>query len=164
MMLFNSLAQEDVTPFHHHAAWLDFLRDRIWSKIQFEKDMIPSITALKKHWKRSCWIQSVWNQATHNMMLYPPLEGNGWKFTDNNEFVIDWDSEENVTQVWTRVMLIKKGCGCKTGCTSGRCKCRKAGTHCGPGCKCTGCCNLPSPDTAVSHMDVEGENNDDQPT
>ena len=39
--------------------------------------------------------------------------------------------------------LIRRGCGCKSGCSSVRCKCKKSGTHCGPGCKCTGCTNLP---------------------
>ena len=28
-----------------------------------------------------------------------------------------WDSQENMMQIRTRVMLIKRGCGCKTGCT-----------------------------------------------
>ena len=28
------------------------------------------------------------------------------------------------------------GCGCKTNCGSGRCKCYKSGQHCGPGCMC----------------------------
>ena len=56
---------------------------------------------------------------------------------------IDWDSAENIAQIRTTVALVKKGCGCKTGCVSARCKCRKQGNHCGPGCKCLRCCSLP---------------------
>ena len=33
---------------------------------------------------------------------------------------------------------ILKGCRCKTGCTSNRCKC---GRMCGPGCQCINCVN-----------------------
>lgn len=66
-----------------------------------------------------------------------------------NRLVVDWDSEDNIAKVGTTVALIKKGCGCKTGCLTSHCKCKKAGNHCGPGCKCIRCCNLPvsaSPD------------------
>ena len=36
--------------------------------------------------------------------------------------------------------LLTHGCACKTGCT-GRCGCHKAGTKCGPGCRCINCTN-----------------------
>ena len=56
--------------------------------------------------------------------------------------------------------LIKKGCGCKTGCITARCKCNKSGNYCGPGCKCVRCCNLPSsaspdPNTATIEVDED---------
>ena len=71
--------------------------------------------------------------------------GSVGKQPDPNTLEIDWDStsDANVAQVRTTVALIKKGCGCKTGCLSARCKCKKGGNHCGPGCKCIRCCNLP---------------------
>ncbi len=69
-------------------------------------------------------------------MTYPPLNGNGWKQPDANTLVIHWDNDEHLSNVRTRVALLRKGCGCKTGCLSHRCKCKKSGTHCGPGCKC----------------------------
>ena len=149
MALFNSLTKEDETVLDHHTTWLNFLRERIWSKIKYEEEMIPSSDALKRHWMRSCWIVSVWRQATDNYITYPPLEGNGWKQPDVNTLLIDWDSDENIAQVRSTVALIKKGCGCKTGCISARCKCKKGGKYCGPGCKCVRCCNLPS-DTCTS--------------
>ena len=42
MMLFRALYQDNILCSDHHARWLDFVRDRIWSKIQYEEDMIPS--------------------------------------------------------------------------------------------------------------------------
>lgn len=35
------------------------------------------------------------------------------------------------------------GCGCKKGCATNRCSCRKKSSFCGPGCVCCGCTNLP---------------------
>lgn len=124
--------------------------------------MIPSITALHKHWQRSCWVRRIWKQSTQNTIIYPTLRENGWK-VDSNSLAVDWDSEENLIQVRTRVMLIKKGCGCKTGCTTGRCKFKKAGNVCGPGCKCVGCHNVPVPhqNKELSELDDEVEESDD---
>ena len=97
MSLFNSLKKDCQTQLAHHSAWLSFLRDRVWSKISYEVDMIPSDDALLRHWKRSCWVISVWRQST-------PLDRNGWNF-DQNVLLIEWDSDENIA-------LIKKECAC----------------------------------------------------
>lgn len=80
--------------------------------------MIPSDSALDRHWKRSCWVLGVWRQAHRNNINYPPLSGNGWKQLNADTLEIDWDSEDNLTEVRTRVAFIKKGCGCKTGCVT----------------------------------------------
>jgi len=141
--LFNSIQlgpnsdQEQV-----HSYWLQLMRDRIWTKIQYEEDMIPSLEALFRHWKRSCWVSIVWNQAVLNEINHPPLNQFGWKQSQDS-LNIDWDSENNLTNIRHEVALIRKGCGCKSGCSSARCKCKKANNHCGPGCKCIGCTNLP---------------------
>ena len=76
-------------------------------------------------------------------MVHLPLEDFGWLKQDQHTLLIDWDSDVNMSQIRERVALIRRGCGCKSGCSSGRCKCKKSGTLCGPGCKCTGCTNLP---------------------
>ena len=157
MSLFNSLKKDGQTHLAHHSAWLSFLRDRVWSKISYEVDMIPSDDALLRHWKRSCWVISVWRQSTQNHITYPPLDRNGWK-VDQNVLLIEWDSDENITKVRTRVALIKKGCACKTGCLTGRCKCKKSNSPCGPGCKCLSCCNMPK-GVSPGQSQVEEEDN-----
>jgi len=55
------------------------------------------------------------------------------------------------------VALIQKGCGCKTGCQTNRCKCKKSNHACGPGCKCQSCTNLPQtpPPSQVANLDQE---------
>ena len=141
MSLFHAMKETGTNSSKQHTTWLHFLRERIWSKIKYEEEMIPSEGALERHWKRACWVINVWLQCTKNRITYPPLHTNGWKMT-NNELSIDWESDENMTQIRQAVALIKKGCGCKTGCNSSRCKCKKAGNYCF-GCKCIECNNLP---------------------
>ena len=91
--------------------------ERICSKIKYEEEMVPSEDALNRHWRRSCWVITVWGQC------YPDLNGSGWKVS-NGELSIDRDSDEKVRQM---VSLIRKGCRCKTGCNSSRCKCKRQG-------------------------------------
>ena len=153
MTLFNSV--QSASNHQRHEQWLDLIRDRIWARIQYEEDMTPSHEALLRHWKRSSWVSSVWNQAASNHIVHPPLEDFGWKKPDPNTLMIDWDSESNVSRIREQVALIRKGCGCKTGCSSSRCNCKKRNGYCGPGCKCTGCTNLPVEALAAEQEDID---------
>ncbi len=149
--LYNSVTHPDLK--EKHSEWLQLIRDRIWSRIQYEEEMVPSVDALFRHWRRSCWVSSVWNQAALNRILCPPLEQFGWKKPDASTLAIDWESETNVSVVREQVAFIQKGCGCRTGCSTARCKCKKHNSHCGPGCKCTGCTNLPAMALPSSHLE-----------
>lgn len=104
--------------------------------------MIPSLEALRSHWLRSSWVLHMWRQAqTTGDMALEPLVGNGWLKDQHGNLAIDWDSEDNMTQVRSRVDLVLKGCSCKGGCSTNKCGCRKKGIPCGVGCRCTGCEN-----------------------
>ena len=151
---FNSFHKDGQTPQEHHHKWLDDLRDRIWGKIKYEEEMVPSSEALHRHWKRSCWIIDMWQQAEKNQMTLRPLEGNGWKIIDQGTLEIDWDSKENVETVRHRVALLTKGCNCKTGCRTSRCGCVKRNGKCGAGCNCQNCCNLPIPSISEDLIDM----------
>ena len=52
-----------------------------------------------------------------------------------------WGTTESKKKVEDKMEFLTKGCGCKTGCTTNRCGCKKRESHCGPSCKCTGCGN-----------------------
>ena len=107
-----------------------------------EEEIIPSDEAVRRHWKRACWVLSVYEQCTQNNIRYPPLVGNGRNL--NSNLTILWDSEENMMNTRQTVALMRNGCRCKTSCQSSRCKCKRAGNYC-YGCKCVGCCNLLGP-------------------
>ena len=151
---FNSFHKDGQSPREHHLKWLDDLRDRIWGKIKYEEEMVPSSGALLRHWKRSCWIINMWQQADKNQMTLRSLQGNGWKIIDQATLEIDWDSTENVETVRHRVALLTKGCNCKTGCRTARCGCVKRNGKCGAGCNCQNCCNLPIPSISEDLVDM----------
>ena len=76
--IFNSLYKDHQTPLR---IWLQFIRERVWSRIKYEEEMIPSADALGRHWKRSCWVLPIWRQANRNNIDLPPLDIYGWKLT-----------------------------------------------------------------------------------
>ena len=136
------LSYSNLPPQAQHEEWLNHIRQAIWDRISFEDEMIPSLEALQRHWLRSSWVLHMWRQAqtTGTMALEPQL-GNGWLKDQDGKLTIDWDSEENMKKIRSRVDLVLKGCSCKGGCTMNRCGCRKKGIPCGVGCGCTGCVN-----------------------
>ena len=141
---FNSLFKEDQTVAEHHEKWMHDIRNRIWSRIQFEEDMVPSNDTLRRHWRRTCWVGQMWAQAVQHRMDLPPLEGNGWTQC-GSQLKVDWDSSSNIEMVKRRVSLMKKGCNCRaSGCQNLRCGCKRRKSQCGPSCNCINCCNMPS--------------------
>ena len=121
--------------------WIDHIRQTIWDRISFENEMIPSVTALQAHWLRSCWVLHLWQQAQSSNMVLATLHGNGWVKDMDGKLDVFWDTEDNMSKVKKRVQLLMRGCGCKSGCRTNRCGCRKSNTACGPGCRCIDCTN-----------------------
>lgn len=107
------------TPLDQRRAWLQLLRERMWSRIKYE-EMISSDNALAN---RSCWVLSTWKLASSNNIDYPPLNGNGWKQTHSCSKLTTI-----VTLTFVKCLQGKHwGCGCKTVCMTNWCKCRKTG-------------------------------------
>ena len=46
-------------------------------------------------------------------------------------------------------------CGCKTGCSTNRCSCKKAGLKCSDLCKCEGCENSTGKDSLDDEEDID---------
>ena len=76
-----------------------------------EREMVPSDEALMLHWKRSCWMLQMWNQANRTHQIFKPLAGNGWKVQDG-ELQVVWDSEQNMDAFRNRVKQLTTGCKC----------------------------------------------------
>ena len=81
-----------------HHQWIQTIRQGIWDCITYENDMIPSTSALWRHWQRTRWVMRYWNQADNNNMTTEELNNNGWKY-EREGLIVDWDSEENTKEV-----------------------------------------------------------------
>ena len=141
-MHFIKFAKADKTLQQQHTDWLEDIRQNIWDRVKYENDMIPSNDALYLHWQRSCWVINMWQQADHNSMALQPMTSYGWEVC-NQELFIVWDTPENQAAIRHRVNLLLRGCKCTTGCSTGRCGCKRNKRHCSEGCQCKNCCNLP---------------------
>lgn len=129
----------------------------MWERILTEVEIMPNADALKFHWQRCCWVFMFWSQASTVFLKLPSLSDFGWqiiKLQDehtNRHFDsllrCVWDSDVNLLKVEKTVDWYTKGCSCKTGCITNRCKCRKlkSDSHdgfCCPDCKCINCKNM----------------------
>ena len=68
-------------------------------------------------------------------MFSTDLSSYGWQ-REKEQLQVVWDSEENLQQVHRTVEYLTKGCKCKTGCGTRRCKYVKGSLKCGPSCQC----------------------------
>ena len=150
---FNSFSDPHIPVKAQHIKWLEDIRNNIWDRTQFEKNMVPSTDALYRHWTRACWVIDMWAQAASNEIVLKPLLSYGWKMMDG-KLTFDWDSELNIEKVRNRVQGLLKGCKCTKGCRTNSCGCRRQGHTCTEGCQCNNCINLP----VINNSDTtEGE-------
>ncbi len=100
--------------------------------------MVPSITSLWRHWLRTCYICSLWSNShlSNVHASLPRPEDSGWLFQDG-KYSIDWEDPAKIEKVRNNIDFLLRGCGCKTGCSTNRCRCHQKSMHCGPGCTCT---------------------------
>ena len=130
-------------PSVQHKQWINDIRQNIADRTTFDTNMVPSTDALYLHWKRACWVLSMWGQADRNTMVLEPITENGWRLECTNLCVV-WDMEENMQTVRERVCLLLKGCKCVTGCKNRVCGCKKKQSKCTEGCQCINCENQDS--------------------
>ena len=72
----------------------------------------------------------------------PQPEQSGWK-KNGDDYIIDWEATEVMDKIKGTIHFLTKGCSYKKGCRTNNCGCKRKSSHCGPGCVCQGCVNLP---------------------
>ena len=132
---------EDLSIEQQHYKWIDRIRQTMWYRTNFENEMLASNDALMLHWKRTCWILHMWNQADNNQMVLQPITEYGWNIK-SDVLTIQWDTENNEASIRERVHLLTRGCKCTSGCGINHCGCRKRQHKCTAGCECTHCKNV----------------------
>ena len=161
--LYNSM-DPNLNEEEKHREW--YLSIKRVIRIVHEDQQPPTLTALWRHWMRSCWIKQMWgnsNKPDHYVGL-PCPESHGWH-ESNEGYSIDWEADDVVQQIQATLNFIDKVCTCKTGCKTKWCSCQKNERSCGAGCECRGCTNIPtsiSTTLTTVHEDEEGEDQDQE--
>ena len=158
--LYNSLGSIDEQ--EKHKLW--YMKIRGVLPILFEEQRPPTLSALWRHWMRSCWIKQMWGNCSKvNLFSELPLpESQGWlkSNADTAEWQIDWEAEDVIQRIKKTLDFLTKGCSCKSGCKTRWCSCRKGERQCGAGCECRGCTNFSQsqqPDGDGDEDDIENE-------
>ena len=77
----------------------------------------------------------------------------GW-YKQDGQLKIQWDTDENTRKIEENKAYLMKGCKCKTGCTTRRCRCKKGDLQCGPSCQCINCQNITDREAQKSQSEV----------
>ena len=157
VQLYNSI-DSSLPSSEQHQCWLQKIRQTVSNRIVNEEERVPTYTSLWRHWLRSCWVHQMWQRSIHADMyssLSPP-EHSGWT-KDGDTFAIDWEDTEVMSKIRGTINFLTKGCSCKKGCATNNCGCRKKSNHCGPGCECRGCINLPLPQDPATTQDTSDD-------
>ena len=103
---------------------------------QFDDDSMPCTrNVLGQHVKRVVFQVCIWRLALEPIMAIPSITDFGWSVVDGN-----------VNVVWMTLPPAPEGvlenvsCGCKSGCSTKRCACKKADLACTSMCSCTSNC------------------------
>ena len=51
--------QSDVAPMQQQNKFIDVIRESVWSRIQFENELLPSFDSLWRHWLRTCLVSNM---------------------------------------------------------------------------------------------------------
>ena len=143
-----------------HKEWYNTIRSIVSDRITNEEDRMPTLTSMKRHWLRSCWVLSMWWSSSEQdpFSKLPKAESSGWtKCAETGEYTIDWECPVVMSKIQSTIDFLTKGCGCKRGCSTNHCGCRKRGTFCGPSCHCLNCCNI-----SESNPPQEPDNNEEE--
>ena len=126
-----------------HLQWYNEIRLIVSDRITNEEERMPTHTSMWRHWLRSCWVAKMWQNSWSGDIMHniPNPTESGWK-KHEDEIVYDWECPEMERKVKETIDFLLKGCSCKKGCATLRCKCKKNGNPCGPGCTCIGCKNV----------------------
>ena len=127
-------------------------------RVVSEDQRPPSLTALLRHWMRSCWTKEMWanaNSADQYDGLAAP-ETSGWLKGDGG-YLFDWECSNTRKKIQATLDFYNKGCTCRTGCKTKRCSCQKNGRECGAGCECRGCVNVQLLHSPPQDLDDEEE-------
>ncbi len=81
---------------------------------------MPTITSMRRHWMRSCWVCTMWYNTTcentYENVSIP--ETSGWSIDEAGEYSIDWESPEVMNNIDRIIQFLTKGCTCKKGCNT----------------------------------------------
>jgi hypothetical protein len=159
--LYNSIDSTHTDSMEKHKLFVEKIRSVNSERISTEEERMPSHSAFFRHWKRVSYICMMWQNA-HLSDIYhnlPTPESSGWIINEDGTHSIDWDDANTQRHITESINRLLRGCNCKKGCSTNRCGCVSKSQHCGPGCNCYGCTNLPtqfkSPEDTCSNISSE---------
>ena len=125
---------------------------------KYREDTMPCTrNVLIQHTLRAVYQASIWKSAILQIESPPSINDFGWTITDDGIVKVKWMTLPAAPDG----ILENVNCGCKSGCSSRRCACKKAELKCTSLCSCTNCEN--ESDKVVEGEEDQESDGDDLP-
>ena len=144
-LLYQQTQVEDV-----NVARYDILRLRKYCK----RDMPCTKDVLRKHLNRVIYQAAIWRRALSPITDCPYIAKNDIDDGNDNDGNVSIPHRLDEFTTCPDGILENVQCGCKTGCTSNGCSCRKANLQCTSNCQCNNCSNA-NQESDESHTDAD---------
>ena len=149
--LYNSRELNDVNKVRYN---------RFTSKAATSDQLPPTKDALQLHVARANYQAVIWRRALEAKPNIPSPTTCGWIQSNGGESLsVLWMQQQPAPEE----LLVLTNCNCRSGCSTGRCSCHKAGLVCTAACTCQDCenCTFSSESTASDPDDEEDERQSD---
>ena len=97
-------------PSKQHTAWYNAIRGIVSDRITQEEERMSSITAMWRHWLRSCWVANMWQKSTEEDLfrMLPRPETCGLLKHEHAMYTCDWESSEVQSRVKDTIDFLTK--------------------------------------------------------
>jgi len=126
------------------------LRWKMFSKNQADSIQLPpTLAALREKVLRAHFITLQWKSSHIPSPILPDPNDYGWSFNEEDQVF-----EPVMTSLAPapESIIDLTVCGCKTNCSTNRCKCRRTGLNCSEMCGCENCENSEKDEETVSDI------------
>ena len=119
---------------------IDTVRLDLFKRKKAKEGVLPHTKdSLLAHTKRAAYQTAIWRRCEEQNIGASPPELHGWIKTEERGLEPQWSTKPAMPPAVTDFVQ----CGCKTGCTGGRCSCRRKDLFCTELCECSDCENIP---------------------
>lgn len=120
-----------------------------WGKCS-DNMLPPTCDSLLQHIRRANYQTAIWRQSLDTEMSIPSPHQHGWRVVNGELEIVLMMHPPALDSILQCIH-----CGCKTGCNTQHCACKKSLLQCTDACTCLGCTNKDDDEQSDDEQELE---------